>query len=111
MADEASESVLRLPGDSHDPTAARLRFWRRLLDTALAFRTLAGRIDKRSCGSAKRRDSVDFNGTLVCLVFAWSAARAGRLLRRNHAITGWLNRAIGTLFFALGARLAFSSQR
>ena len=53
----------------------------------------------------------DFNGTLVCLLFAWSAARAGRLLRRSHVFTRWLNRTIGTLFFALGARLAFSSQR
>jgi len=53
----------------------------------------------------------DLNGTLVCLVFSWSAARAGQFLRRNHTFTRWLNRSIGTLFIALGARLAISSQR
>jgi RhtB (resistance to homoserine/threonine) family protein len=53
----------------------------------------------------------DFNGTLVCLLFAWSVARAGRFLRGNRTFTRWLNRTVGTLFIALGARLALSTQR
>jgi threonine/homoserine/homoserine lactone efflux protein len=53
----------------------------------------------------------DLNGTIVCLLFAWSAAAAGRFLRRGGAFTRWLNRSVGALFLYLGARLAWSAPR
>jgi threonine/homoserine/homoserine lactone efflux protein len=46
-------------------------------------------------------------GTLWNLFVAWAAARAGVRLRQSSIVT-WMNRGIGTLFVALGIRLAFS---
>jgi threonine/homoserine/homoserine lactone efflux protein len=45
-------------------------------------------------------------GTIWCLVLAWFAAVFSARLRGNQTIATWLNRAVGSLFVFLGARLA-----
>ena len=45
-------------------------------------------------------------GTIWCLVLAWFAAGFSARLRSNQTIAQWLNRAVGSLFIFLGARLA-----
>jgi len=45
-------------------------------------------------------------GTIWCLILAWFAASFGARLRANQTIAQWLNRAVGSLFVFLGARLA-----
>ena len=45
-------------------------------------------------------------GTLWCLILAWFAAAFSEKLRTNQAIAQWLNRAVGSFFVFLGARLA-----
>ena len=45
-------------------------------------------------------------GTIWCLVLAWFAAGFSARLRSNQTIAQWLNRAVGSLFVFLGARLA-----
>jgi threonine/homoserine/homoserine lactone efflux protein len=45
-------------------------------------------------------------GTIWCMILAWFAAIFSQRLRANREISQWLNRAIGSLFVFLGARLA-----
>ena len=45
-------------------------------------------------------------GTIWCLILAWFAAAFSERLRANQTISQWLNRAVGSLFVFLGARLA-----
>jgi threonine/homoserine/homoserine lactone efflux protein len=45
-------------------------------------------------------------GTIWCLILAWFAASFSARLRANQTIEQWLNRAVGSLFVFLGARLA-----
>jgi threonine/homoserine/homoserine lactone efflux protein len=45
-------------------------------------------------------------GTIWCLILAWFAGAFGARLRHNQTIAEWLNRAVGSLFVFLGARLA-----
>jgi len=45
-------------------------------------------------------------GTIWCLVLAWFAAGFSARLRSNQTNAQWLNRAVGSLFVFLGARLA-----
>jgi threonine/homoserine/homoserine lactone efflux protein len=45
-------------------------------------------------------------GTIWCLILAWFAASFGARLRSNQTIAQWLNRAVGSLFVFLGARMA-----
>ena len=45
-------------------------------------------------------------GTIWCMILAWFAAAFSQRLRANREISEWLNRAIGSLFVFLGARLA-----
>jgi RhtB (resistance to homoserine/threonine) family protein len=45
-------------------------------------------------------------GTIWCLILAWFAASFSARLRANQTISQWLNRAVGSLFVFLGARLA-----
>ncbi len=45
-------------------------------------------------------------GTIWCLILAWFAAIFSARLRGNQTIATWLNRAVGSLFVFLGARLA-----
>ena len=45
-------------------------------------------------------------GTIWCLILAWFAAGFSARLRANQTIAQWLNRAVGSLFVFLGARLA-----
>ena len=45
-------------------------------------------------------------GTIWCLVLAWFAAGFSARLRSNQTIAQWLNRAVGSVFIFLGARLA-----
>ena len=45
-------------------------------------------------------------GTIWCLILAWFAGAFGARLRGNRTISRWLNRAVGSLFVFLGARLA-----
>lgn len=47
------------------------------------------------------------NGTLLNVLVAWLAARAGPMLRQS-AIVAWMNRCIGAVFVFLGVRLAFA---
>ncbi|NEV76070.1 LysE family translocator, partial [Rhodopseudomonas sp. BR0C11] len=48
------------------------------------------------------------NGTLYCLALAAFAARAADRLRRSGSVLHWINRGLGTLFVALGIRVALS---
>ena len=45
-------------------------------------------------------------GTIWCMILAWFAAAFSQRLRAHREISQWLNRAIGSLFVFLGARLA-----
>jgi len=45
-------------------------------------------------------------GTIWCLILAWFASSLSEKLRGNRSIAGWLNRAVGSVFVFLGARLA-----
>jgi threonine/homoserine/homoserine lactone efflux protein len=45
-------------------------------------------------------------GTIWCLVLAWGAAVFSKRLREHQTLGQWLNRALGSLFIFLGARLA-----
>ena len=45
-------------------------------------------------------------GTIWCMILAWFAAAFSQPLRANREINQWFNRAIGSLFVFLGARLA-----
>jgi threonine/homoserine/homoserine lactone efflux protein len=47
-------------------------------------------------------------GTLWCLVLAWFASALSEKLRENSTIAELLNRAVGSLFVFLGARLAMT---
>lgn len=47
-------------------------------------------------------------GTLWCLILAWFAAAFSQKLRGNRTIGQYLNRAVGSLFVFLGARLAMT---
>lgn len=49
-------------------------------------------------------------GLLWLLLVAWITARASAGLRANARIKVWLERTIGAMFLALGAKLAFSSK-
>jgi threonine/homoserine/homoserine lactone efflux protein len=51
------------------------------------------------------------NATLVCLVFALFAARLGEWLRTRYGVARLLDRATGSLFVALGLRLALLDRR
>jgi threonine/homoserine/homoserine lactone efflux protein len=51
------------------------------------------------------------NGTAVCLGYALAASWLGTWLKGRYALSGWMNRAMGGLFIALGLRLAFDSRR
>lgn len=51
----------------------------------------------------------NLNGQLVCLLFAWAAARALSKFR-GGGLSAWFNRGIGGLFVFLGVRLAFSDR-
>lgn len=48
-----------------------------------------------------------FNGTLWCLLLAWSSARIGALGLAGRG-GSWLGRLVGGLFVAMGVRLAIS---
>jgi threonine/homoserine/homoserine lactone efflux protein len=45
-------------------------------------------------------------GTIWCLILAWFASVFSTRLRGNQTLAAWLNRAVGSLFVFLGARLA-----
>ena len=47
-----------------------------------------------------------FNGTLWCLVLAWSASAMSRRIRANPSAGLFMTRAAGILFIALGIKLA-----
>jgi threonine/homoserine/homoserine lactone efflux protein len=49
-----------------------------------------------------------FNGTLWCLVLAWTASAMSRRLRGSGSAALLMRRAAGALFVGLGARLAVS---
>lgn len=49
-------------------------------------------------------------GVLWLLMIAGLTARASSSLRANARIKVWLERAIGAMFLALGAKLALSSK-
>jgi len=51
-----------------------------------------------------------FNGTLVNLTYAWSAARAAALFNGGGRFTAWIKRAAGSVFIALGLRLAMADR-
>ena len=51
------------------------------------------------------------NGTLVCIGFALAASRLGAWLKTRFQVTRLLDRATGTLFIALGLRLALLDRR
>lgn len=51
-----------------------------------------------------------FNGTLVNLIYAWSAARAAALFNGGGRYSSWIKRAAGTVFIALGLRLAMADR-
>jgi len=51
-----------------------------------------------------------FNGTLVNMCWAWSAARVTRLFNGGGKYAAWLKRAAGTLFLGLGIRLAMADR-
>ncbi|MBG0791874.1 MAG: LysE family translocator [Desulfovibrionaceae bacterium] len=48
------------------------------------------------------------NGTFVNLAYAWSAARVSSMVGTGGRYTQWIKRAAGTLFIALGIRLAMA---
>jgi threonine/homoserine/homoserine lactone efflux protein len=52
-----------------------------------------------------------FNGTLWCLCVAAFAARTAHRVRQSGSAMAWINRALGTMFVYLGARLALLQAR
>jgi len=48
------------------------------------------------------------NGTLVNMIWAWSAARASSVFGSGGRYGHWIKRAAGTLFIGLGIRLAMA---
>jgi threonine/homoserine/homoserine lactone efflux protein len=52
-----------------------------------------------------------FNGTLWCLGVAAFAARTAHRIRQSGRAMVWINRALGTMFVYLGARLALLQAR
>ncbi len=50
----------------------------------------------------------NFNGMLWCLLLAWTSAVAAQKVKTSQQVKLWLNRAVGALFVALGAKLALS---
>ncbi|ADU64283.1 MAG: LysE family translocator [Pseudodesulfovibrio sp.] len=49
-----------------------------------------------------------FNGTLINLLWAWSAARLSTMLGGGGRFGVWIKRAVGTLFISFGIRLALA---
>jgi threonine/homoserine/homoserine lactone efflux protein len=49
-------------------------------------------------------------GLLSTLAFAVCAGRVGAMLRRNPAVLRWQGKVVGTIYCALGARLAFQER-
>lgn len=49
-------------------------------------------------------------GTLATLVTAIAAGRVGRFLRRNPGVQRWQSRVVGTVYCAIGLRLAFQER-
>ena len=49
-----------------------------------------------------------FNGTLVNLLWAWTAARVSTLLGGGGQYGTWIKRVAGSLFIGLGIRLALA---
>jgi threonine/homoserine/homoserine lactone efflux protein len=52
-----------------------------------------------------------FNGTLWCLGVAAFAAKTAHRVRQSGRAMAWINRALGTMFLYLGARLALLQAR
>ena len=52
-----------------------------------------------------------FNGTLWCLGVAAFAAKTAHRVRQSGRAMAWINRALGTMFVYLGARLALLQAR
>ena len=52
-----------------------------------------------------------FNGTLWCLGVAAFAAKTAHRVRQSGPAMAWINRALGTMFVYLGARLALLQAR
>jgi threonine/homoserine/homoserine lactone efflux protein len=52
----------------------------------------------------------DFNGTLWNLFVAWSTARLSRRLAPSAVFKHWFNRCVGSLFVAIGIRLALARE-
>ena len=50
------------------------------------------------------------NGTFVNLAYAWTAARTAALFNGGGKYKAWIKRAAGTLFLALGIRLALADR-
>jgi RhtB (resistance to homoserine/threonine) family protein len=50
----------------------------------------------------------NFNGMLWCLLLAWTSAVAAQKVKTSQQVKLWLNRTVGALFVALGAKLALS---
>lgn len=48
------------------------------------------------------------NGMLWCLLLAWTSAVAAQKVKTSQQVKLWLNRTVGALFVALGAKLALS---
>jgi threonine/homoserine/homoserine lactone efflux protein len=52
-----------------------------------------------------------FNGFVVCVAYAMAASWLGDRLKKRYGMSIWLNRAMGSLFIALGLRLALVDRR
>ncbi len=48
------------------------------------------------------------NGTLINLLWAWSAARLSTMLGGGGRFGVWIKRAVGALFVSFGIRLALA---
>jgi threonine/homoserine/homoserine lactone efflux protein len=48
------------------------------------------------------------NGTMINLLWAWSAARLSSMLGGGGRFSVWIKRAVGALFVSFGIRLAFA---
>jgi threonine/homoserine/homoserine lactone efflux protein len=53
----------------------------------------------------------NFNGTLWCLLLAWSAAKFKVRWQASHVVATWLSRTVGVIFVALGIKLALSQAK
>ncbi|MEO3415789.1 LysE family translocator [Roseovarius sp. CAU 1744] len=51
-----------------------------------------------------------FMGTLATLTIALAAGRVGRFLRRNPCVQRWQSKVVGSIYCALGIRLAFQER-